>query len=460
MSAPAASGKARGSGSRPSRGKRARSRRRQPPIEHRILHTATLCLLAAGAVMVYSASSARTMMQGQGDGTSYLIRYAGYGALGLIVMHVLSRRGLEVVRRATPVLLVASFVLLLAVLLPGIGIQVNGARRWLGGGPLQFQPSELAKIALVLYAAQTLATGRSRLTTLRGVLTSPVVVVAGVACLLLVAEPDLGTALVIAFTLAAMLVAAGVPLRILGSVAGAGAGLVLLLALVEPYRVARLTSFVNPWAHATDIGFQAVQGQIALGSGGLFGVGLGQSVQKIFYLPEAHTDFILAVIGEEIGFVGVALLLCLYGLLAYAGLRTAKAAQGPYAKLLAAGITSLILCQATLNVFVVLGMAPLTGVPLPFISYGSSNLLVLLAAMGLLLNIAGGGATHLTVVREPRQRRAGGAARGKGGGSPRAGAGGASARDKDRDADADRDRRRRDRGARRARAGGRRRAAG
>src|ERR671922_2311955 len=162
-------------------------------------------------------------------------------------------------------------------------------------------------------------------------------------------------------------------------------------------RSARLTSFLNPWAHAGGSGFQSVQGQIALGSGGLFGVGLGQSVQKVFYLPEAHTDFILAVIGEEFGILGVSVVLALYGLLAWAGTRAARAAKGAYAKLLASGLTALILCQAALNVFAVLGLAPLTGVPLPFISYGPSNLVVLLAAMGMLLNIAAGGSAHMRV---------------------------------------------------------------
>jgi cell division protein FtsW len=173
--------------------------------------------------------------------------------------------------------------------------------------------------------------------------------------------------------------------------------------MVEPYRRARLTAFINPWDHAGTIGFQAVQGQIAIGSGGVFGVGPGQSVQKVFYLPEAHTDFILAVIGEELGLAGICGLLALYGMIGYAGLRTAKAARGSYAKLLAAGLTSLILCQALLNIYTVLGLAPLTGVPLPFISSGSTSLIVLLSAMGLLLNVAGGGATRLRAVRGPKR---------------------------------------------------------
>ena len=408
------------------RGRRAK----QPqPIEHRLLLTATFCLLAGGAVMVYSASSARTLLQGQGDGTAYLVKYLMYGGLGLIGMQILARRGLQTIRDATPLLLLISFGMLLLVLVPGIGVHINGARRWLGAGPLQFQPSEVMKLALVLHVAAVLSARPHLARHLRGVL-GPVIGVGFAAVLLIFIQPDLGTSLVICFTIAAMLVAAGVPLRQLGLVAGVGAALVLLVAIIEPYRRARLTAFLNPWADAGDSGFQAVQGQIAMGSGGLFGLGPGQSVQKIFYLPEAHTDFILAVIGEELGVVGVCCLLSLYGMIAYAGLRTAKSAKGVYAKLLAAGLTSLILCQALLNVYAVLGLAPLTGVPLPFISSGSTSLIVLLCSMGILLNIAGGGSAHLRAV--PRGRRP----------------------------DEDRDRRGRDGGARRPGDRGRRRAAG
>jgi cell division protein FtsW len=384
----------------------ARSRRAKPPqpIEHRLLLTATFCLLAGGAVMVYSASSARTLLQGEGDGTAYLVKYLIYGGAGLIAMQVLARRGLQTIRDATPLLLLASFVMLVLVLIPGFGVHINGARRWLGAGPLQFQPSEVMKLALVLHVAAVLSARPHLVRHLRGVL-GPVIGVGFAAVLLIFAQPDLGTSLVICFTMAAMLVAAGVPLRQLGLVAAVGAALILLVAIIEPYRRARLTAFLNPWADAGDSGFQAVQGQIAMGSGGLFGLGPGQSVQKIFYLPEAHTDFILAVIGEELGVVGVCCLLSLYGMIAYAGLRTAKAAKGAYAKLLAAGLTSLILCQALLNVYAVLGLAPLTGVPLPFISSGSTSLIVLLCSMGILLNIAGGGSAHLRAVPQRPRRR-------------------------------------------------------
>ncbi len=410
-----------------------KSRRAPQPVEYNILLTATLCLLAAGAVMVYSASSARTLLEGQGDGTVYLVKYLGFGAVGLVVLQVLARGGLRLLPRLTPALLGLSFVLLVAVKIPGIGVEINGARRWIGAGPLQFQPSELMKLALVLYATGLLATTPSRLSSLRGGAVGPLLLVAGAATVLVASQPDLGTALVIAFTIGALLFVAGVPLALLGRIAAVAAVLVALFIAVEPYRAARITAFLNPWAHADSSGFQSVQGQIALGSGGLFGVGLGESVQKVFYIPEAHTDFILAVIGEELGIAGVCGLLFLYGLIGYAGLRTAKAASTRYTQLLAAGLTALILCQALLNVFAVLGVAPLTGVPLPFISSGSSSLLVLLATMGLLLNVASRSTSHLASLpvsaSRPddarRSRGVQGADRGgRDGGPRRAGAGG------------------------------------
>jgi cell division protein FtsW len=382
----------------------ARAKKPQP-LEHRLLLTATFCLLAGGAVMVYSASSARTLLQGHGDGTAYLVKYVAYGAVGLVAMHFLSRHGLGAVRRLAPLILIVAFVMLVLVLIPHLGVKVNGARRWLGAGALTFQPSEVMKLALVLHTAAVLSARPRIARSLRGV-AGPVLGVGGAAMLLILKQPDLGTALVIGLTLAAMLVAAGLPLRQLGLVAGVGAFLVLVFALMDPERTSRLTTFMNPWAHASNEGFQAVQGQIAIGSGGLFGLGPGQSVQKIFYLPEAHTDFILAVIGEELGFAGVSALLCLYGMIGYAGLRTARNAKGAYAKLLAGGLTSLILCQALLNVYAVLGLAPLTGVPLPFISSGSTSLVVLLCSMGLLLNIAGGGSAHLRAMDGGRERAA------------------------------------------------------
>ncbi len=395
-----------------------------------MLVTATLCLLAAGAVMVYSASSPDALLPGQGAATGYLIRFVGYGAVGLVLMRVLARVGLDGVRRVTPALLGISFALLVAVKLPGVGRSVNGARRWLGAGPLQFQPSELMKLALVLYAAHILSSGRMTERRLR-VMLKPLLLVTVSACGLVALQPDLGTALVLAFTVIAVLVAAGVPTRTLGRLLLGGVLVIVVFAVLAPYRRARLTSFINPWAHPGTSGFQAIQGQVAIGSGGLFGAGPGQSVQKVFYLPEAHTDFILAVIGEELGVLGICGLLFLYGVIAYAGLRVAKAAKGAYASLLAVGVTSLVVGQAALNTFAVLGLAPLTGVPLPLVSYGSSSVIVMLAGLGLLLNVAGGGAAHLRGVGTPGRKPA-----------------------RLADADDDRDRGGGDRRARRAGAGG------
>jgi cell division protein FtsW len=418
-------------------------------LEHRILLTATMCLLAFGAVMVYSASSATTLLQGEGYGDGDLIKFVLYGGVGLVAMRVLARDGIAKVHSITAPLLAVSFVLVLAVHIPHVGVSINGARRWIGPGALQFEPSELMKFALVLYVATLLATRPQQVNDLRA-LAKPLLVVVGAACLLVFTEPDLGTAMVIAFTFTAMLIAAGIPMRRLAIVVGSVLGLVLMYAIARPYARARLTSFIDPWAHASGSGFQAVQGQIAIGSGGLFGVGPGQSVQKIFFLPEASTDFILAVIAEELGVVGVFALLFLYGLIAYAGLRAAKAARSLYSALIAVGVTALILSQAVLNAFAVLGLAPLTGVPLPFVSYGSSSLIVMLAAMGLLLNVASGATGHVRAVATPRRGSQRPHAVASDDDRPRE----RGRWDGDRSVEEDRDRRRRDRWARGAGARG------
>jgi cell division protein FtsW len=401
---------------------------RKRPVEYSILYTATLCLLAFGAVMVYSASSAESLLSGPGDPSFYLKRYLMCGALGLVLMHAASRHGLKLIKGLTPFLLIASFLLTAAVMIPHVGVTVNGATRWLGAGPLQFQPSELLKVSIVLYAAQSLAARPRASKTLRG-LFNPLLIVVAAACLLLLKQPDMGTALVICLAIGMLLVAAGTPVRLLGGIFGTLVALAVLVALIEPYRRERLTSFLDPFSDAGDTGFQAVQALTAIGSGGFFGVGLGESVQKIFYLPEAHTDMILAVIGEELGLIGILGVIGLYGMIGFAGLRAAKLARDLYSKLLAAGITSLILCQATLNFFAVLGMAPLTGVPLPFLSYGSTNLVVLMGATGLLLNVAATGGRARRERAKPRLEAIDGGRdaqdrdrRGRHGGARRAGA--------------------------------------
>ena len=391
----------------PPRPAQARTTRRvAPPLEHRILTTATLCLIAFGAVMVYSASSPEGAING-GYGTSEFLMYLFAAGIGLVAMRLCERFGLswltpEMIR----LMLYGSCALLLAVLLPGIGRDINGARRWFAAGPVQFQPSELAKLSLVLYAARYLADNPRRLQRGFKPAIAPIAVALGPACLLIAVEPDLGTTFVCFLAIVSMLVVAGIPGGYVTKIfLIAGLGLVLMV-LVHPYEATRLTSFLHPFSQKSSAGWQSAQSQMAVGSGGLSGVGLGQSVGKDAWLPEAQTDFILAVIGEELGVLGILVVVSLYGMIAYAGMRTARRAATRYTKLLASGLTSLILCQGILNIFVVLGIAPLTGVPLPFISYAPTNLVVMLIAVGILLGIARPAARELRLVDGQEQRRA------------------------------------------------------
>ena len=368
------------------------------------LLTAMLCLLAIGAVMVYSAS-APTLLSGGGSGTSELISFLVWGAVGLGGAWLVARRGVGALRALTGPLLLLSFVLLIAVRLPHLGHATNGAQRWIGVGPFEFEPSELMKLALVLYTAQVLAGRLGNAPSLQVAL-KRIGIVGGAAALLVVTQPDLGTTLVISFTLGSMIVLAGVRLRMILYGLLVAAVLVLGFALVNRYAFDRLTSFVDPWAHSSTTGYQAVQGQVAIGSGGLLGRGPGGGITKDQYLPNGSTDFILAVIGEELGVLGVCAVLGLYGLLIFCGLHIARAAHDSYSLLLASGVTALIGVQAVLNVFAVLSLAPLTGVPLPFVSYGSSSLLVMLVAVGALLAVARDNAVGLRLVERTREQKA------------------------------------------------------
>jgi cell division protein FtsW len=409
------------------KGKSARKKKRAAklPAEYNMLLTATLCLLAFGAVMVFSASSTTRILNdgGLSDSAFYLKRTLLFGAVGLAIMHLTARHGLSTVRRLTPAILGVSMFLLFVVLFGGTS--VNGSSRWIGPGFVQLQPSELAKVALILYGADLLARKPKRARTLEGLM--PFLLVVGAATMLIVVEPDMGTAMVVAFAVAAMLVAAGMRIRDLALIAAGLAFFGLLMTVIEPYRMARLTGFLNPGADAGGAGFQAAQAKIALGSGGVFGVGIGNGVQKAFYLPEAHTDMISAVIGEELGLVGILGVVGLFSLFGYAGLQVAKKAKDNYGKLLVAGLTSLVLVQATINLFAVMGLAPLTGVPLPLVSYGNSSMMATLFAIGLILNVARGGtarAGKLRVVeggRKPARgrSRASGAKRSKSAGGGR-----------------------------------------
>jgi cell division protein FtsW len=347
----------------------------------------TLALVAFGLVMVYSATSASAAI-GNGDAGYYLKRQGIYAGLGLVLLLVASRFDFRRLRDLAPVLLVVSFVLCLAVLV--VAEPVNGARRWLAFGPATFQPSELAKLSLAIWAAAYL-TRKKPPRTLRE-LAKPLGIVVGLFCLLILAEPDLGTTITIIVMLGGLLLVAGLPVGTLMRGVLLVGGLGALAIWSSAYRRERFLSFLHPWSDPQGAGYQSGQALISLGSGGTLGQGLGEGVGKINYLPEAHTDMILAVIGEELGLIGTVAVIASYCAFAYCGLRIAIACRDPFGKRLAAAVTVLVCGQAAINVAAVLAVAPLTGIPLPFVSYGGSSLVVQLASVGILLNIAANGA--------------------------------------------------------------------
>jgi cell division protein FtsW len=354
-------------------------------FEARLLALVTLALLAFGLVMVYSATSAPAALA-RTDPMSYLKKQGVYALIGVALMMVAARFDYRRLRAFAPTLLVSALVLCLAVL--AVGTRVNGARRWLSFGSATFQPSELAKLALAVWAAAYLSR-RPAPRTLKEIW-RPLGMLLCAFCALILAEPDLGTAIAIVIVVAVILLISGTPGRTLAHGGGCIVALGLLAIVFSPYRRARFFSFLHPWHDALGAGFQTVQAMIGLASGGVFGVGLGQGVIKDNYLPEAHTDMIMAVIGEELGLVGVTAVIAAFAAFAYAGLRIALTCKDPFGKRLAAGLVALVAGQAVINLAAVLGLAPLTGIPLPFISYGGSSLVVALLSAGILLNIAGG----------------------------------------------------------------------
>jgi cell division protein FtsW len=369
-------------------------------LEWQLLVLVPLALTAFGLVMVYSATSASAAL-GNGNPMGYLERQGTYAALGIALMIVAARSDFRKLRAFAPGLVVSALVLCVIVL--GVGERINGARRWIGFGPAAFQPSELAKLALVVWCAAYLSR-RPAPRSLKA-LGRPIGLLVGVFCLLILVEPDLGTVITIVVMVGAMLLVSGTPLPTLAGAYGIVIGLASLAAIASPYRRARLLVFLDPWKDPSNNGLQNVQALISLGSGGVFGRGLGQGIEKIHYLPEAHTDMIFAVIGEELGLVGAAVLMAGYCAFAYAGLRLAITCKDPFGKRLAAGITALVCGQAAINLAAVLGLAPLTGIPLPFVSYGGSSLVVALLCVGILLNIARGHGAAKTVAVPDRGRR-------------------------------------------------------
>ena len=385
-------------------------------LEQRLLILVTLGLVAFGLVMVFSATSASAAL-GAGDPMRFLVKQGLYAGAGLVLLAVFTRVDYHALRPLAPLLLAAAFVGCVAVL--AVAPTINGAQRWFIVGPISVQPAELAKLAILVWASAVLS--RRPVPRTLGELLKPVGIVVVVFGGLIVIEPDLGTTIALFGMIAGILLVSGVPFRLftLATTLALGAG--ALAIWMEPYRRERLFSFLDPWKDAQGAGFQNVQAIIGMGSGGVTGEGLGQGIQKVNFLPEAHTDMIFAVVGEELGFIGSSLVIVAFAVFAWAGFRVALQCRDPFGKRLAAGITTLICGQAAVNLAAVLGIAPLTGIPLPFVSYGGSSLLVLLCCVGVLLNIA----VNERVVearlrdrgrgnrgsRETRARRRGGTAR-------------------------------------------------
>ncbi|MCX7635723.1 MAG: putative lipid II flippase FtsW [Syntrophales bacterium] len=351
-----------------------------------ILLIATLILVTVGTVMIYSSSSIMAMERFN-DGQYFLKKQLLYVLLGLVIMAGMMRFPYERLRSFAYPGVILSAVLLLLVLVPVIGMKVGGARRWIRLGFLSFQVTEFVKLAVVLFLAHFLTRKMAYLGDIKKGVIAPFVVVMTLIVLIAV-EPDFGTA-VITFSLTMfMLYLAGTPVRYLCGILVIFLPVAVWVLLSKSYRLERIKAFLNPWSDPQHSGFQIIQSLLSFGSGGTFGVGVGDGMQKLFYLPEPHTDFILAVIAEESGFLGVTMVIFLFGVLVTRGFFISLKAPDTFSSLLAAGLTMVIALEAFVNIAGVMGMIPLKGLALPFLSYGGSSLVMSLAAVGILLNIS------------------------------------------------------------------------
>jgi len=347
------------------------------------LVAATLGLLTLGIVMVLS-SSAYAAYNSFGDTYYYFRRQLIWALLGLVCMFIASHVDYRKLEPLTLPFLGLAVLLLLAVLV--IGVTSHGASRWIGFGPLTVQPSEISKLAIVLFFALYLSRAGKNIQTLRGL--APALLVLGAVAGLIMLQPDLGTTIAVALTVFVMLAAAGSTVPQLAALTAAGLVGVAGAIYLEPFRMRRAMAFINPEYDPLGAGFQIIQSILALGSGGLFGVGLGNGKQKLLYVPERHTDFIFAIIGEELGFLGAFLVLALFFILIWRGFRMALKIPDSYGGFLAVGLTSMIGLQALINIGVVSGSLPVTGITLPLVSYGGSSLVLTLVSIGILLNIS------------------------------------------------------------------------
>ena len=358
-------------------------------------------LVVIGLVMVLSASSVQSQRE-SGSTWGYFSKQVMWTGLGLIALVAASRFDYRRWRRLVPLLLGVSFLLLMVVLMPGMGVEVNGARSWLGFGPFRMQPAEIVKLALLLFAADLLARRSQLLHDMRMTLV-PVLAVGGVTAVLMMLQPDLGSTMVMGAIVFSVLFVAGLPLVRLAGIGFVAGTFATLLALAEPYRRNRLLAFLDPSRDPGNTGYQINQSLMGVASGGWLGVGLGESRAKWGFLPNAHTDFIFAIIAEELGLIGALIVVGLFLAFAVFGVRVAVGAPDRFGALVAAGITAWILAQAFVNIGGVIGLLPITGLTLPFVSFGGSSMMVTMGATGILLNIAT--AKRRPVPKTPRSPR-------------------------------------------------------
>jgi cell division protein FtsW len=349
-----------------------------------VVVVALLSLL--GSVMILSASSVWAVEEA-GSAFAVFIRQCLWLLISSVALLVGARLDYHRWARMVPVLVLGALGLLVAVLIPGIGMTVNGAQRWIGFGFVQLQPAEPAKFALIVFCAALVARNAHRVHEL-GVVLRPALVVLGMFAVLLMRQPNLGTTMILCAIVGGMLLWAGVPMRVLAILGSAAAVLGTVFALSADYRRARVTGFLDPWANAGDSGYQTIQSLIGVASGGVSGTGLGASRAKWGFLPEAHTDFVFAIIGEELGLIGCLFVVALFAALIALGLRIAQRASDPFGAMLAVGVTTWFAVQGFVNVGAVLSLLPITGVPLPFVSFGGSSLVATMLAAGVLVNVA------------------------------------------------------------------------
>jgi cell division protein FtsW len=362
------------------------ARRRAVPPGFVLLFAVVVVLNLIGLVMVLSASSV-TALHSEGSSYYYFERQLLWLAIGSVLFVIALRTDYHRLRVLAWPLLLGCVGLLVVVLLPGIGSNVNGSSRWIGVGTFGIQPSEFAKLGILIFSADLLARRAAWIEDTRVTL-RPVMVAFCALALLIMLQPNLGTTIVIASITFSILFVAGVPMRPLVGWGTAGTFAACVAAMGQSYRRARVLAFLHPWDDRLNTGYQTIQSQVSLASGGLFGLGLGASRAKWGFLPYAHTDFIFAIIGEELGLFGALLVVLLFVALAFLGVRAAVHAPDAFGRLLAIGITTWISVQAFVNIGAVIGVLPITGVPLPFISFGGSSVLATMAASGILLNVA------------------------------------------------------------------------